>query len=383
MMAVLAAAMAAGCASTGTRTLEPGTIIDARSGRTVSFEGMMDSLENVPMVFVGESHNHPEHHELQRRILVALAQRRPHLQLGMEMFQRPMQPVLDEWSGGDHDEDWFLRNADWFGQWGFDWSLYRGIILSARDHDVRLVALNTEREVTRAISKSGIEGMPGWLRARLPSEMDFAQQRHRDAIRAVFDSHPGVKLTDERFERFYQSQCTWDETMAQSTAIALDADPRDDATILVIAGSMHVKDFDAIPDRVRRRNGKPYLTVLPVENRGDDSRVVKVGRDRPADFVILTAPGPSMAKPRLGVGLRGGDNLVSSAPEGFPAHNAGLREGDLLLSIDGRAIRDMVDLRLALDGVTDGRKLELVWSREGAETKATALMVPPPPPSGP
>ena len=100
---VLAAALA-GCASTGSLTGPVEGVLDARTGRTVAFEEMIDDLATVPMVFVGESHTNPEHHEIQHRIVEALSARNPAVLVGMEMLQRPYQEVLDEWTVDDRLE---------------------------------------------------------------------------------------------------------------------------------------------------------------------------------------------------------------------------------------------------------------------------------------
>src|SRR5262245_61873455 len=135
-----AALLASGCASV-TGEGEPGTILDARRERACTFEEMVDDLATVRMVFVGESHTNPEHHEIQRRILEALSLRRPRLMVGLEMIQRPYQEVLDAWSAGEMEEAAFLREANWYGQWS-DWDLYAPILRLARDRRIRVVGLN-------------------------------------------------------------------------------------------------------------------------------------------------------------------------------------------------------------------------------------------------
>jgi uncharacterized iron-regulated protein len=370
----LAACLAASCASTGGAPAAGG-ILDARRGRSVDFEDMVDDLAGVRVVYVGESHTNPEHHEIQRRILEALSLRRPHLMVGMEMLQRPYQPTLDRWSAGEMEEGEFLREANWYGQWS-DWRLYAPILRLARDRRIRVVGLNVDRAVIREVNRSGVDGLPPWMRVQIPPTIDTSVSAHRKAIHEVFFGHPGMDRAPDAegmFQRFYEAQCTWDEVMAESTVRALAHAPAD-AAIVVLAGAMHVKGFQAIPERARRRNGLDYRVVLPLERDEFPDHGITTGMGRPADYVIATAPTPAPGGARLGVALRGGDAFVKEVVPGGAAEAAGLQVGDVLLSLDGTSIVDTVDLRMALEGRSAGERVLLRWTRAGTAMEAQAVL---------
>ena len=48
------------------------TIISARTGKPVSFEEMLDDLKTAGMVYIGETHTDPAHHEIQLQIMQAM-----------------------------------------------------------------------------------------------------------------------------------------------------------------------------------------------------------------------------------------------------------------------------------------------------------------------
>jgi aminopeptidase N len=376
---LLLAAAAPGCAVLGRGATDP-DLVDGRSGGAGSRERMYDDVASVPMVFVGESHTHPGHHAEQLRILRAVRERRrgPVL-LGMEMFERPFQPVLDDWSRGALSEPEFLRRSGWFEKWGTDWALYRDLLLYARDNGIRVVALNAERAVVSAIGRQGLDGIPPWMRAKIPQDIDTTDEAHRRSIREVTAAHPGMALTDERFERFYAAQVTWDETMAESAVLALrEAGP--DACIVVLAGGMHVQGFHAIPERARRRNGLDYRTVLPMERDRVPEEGIARGAERPADWVVLTAPLVEAPPARLGLSLVGGSAEVKLVLPGSAAAAAGLREGDVLLSVGGTPIADGTDLRLAVDGARVGDRVAVRYRRDGADSSVEAVLAAPAPP---
>lgn len=375
---ILLAASLAGCAVARSVTAPVEGVLDVRTGRVISFEDMVADLATVPMVYVGESHTNPEHHEIQRRIIDALAARNPRVMVGMEMLQRPYQPVLDRWSAGEMSEAAFLREAAWYDQWS-DWNLYAPILRLAKERRLRVVGLNVDRSIIREINQKGLAGLDEGMRTQIPAEIDTSVKAHEKAIREIFFSHPGMADAEGRFRRFYEAQCTWDETMAESAATAMRDAPQG-SSMVVLAGAMHVMNFWPIPERARRRNGLGYLVVLPVDRDGvSEKDPIKVGMGRAADFVIFTAPTPESQAPKVGLALRGGDALAKEVVPGGAAAEAGMQADDVLLSIDGKPVADIVDLKVVLEAASAGSRVHLKWRRGDAEMEGTGTLRAPPP----
>ena len=80
-------------------TVKPGTIISAKTGNPVTFEQLMDDLNHHQIVFIGEVHTNPAHHSVQLKIIEAVYKNNPSVRIGMEMFDRSYQQVLDLWTG--------------------------------------------------------------------------------------------------------------------------------------------------------------------------------------------------------------------------------------------------------------------------------------------
>jgi uncharacterized iron-regulated protein len=375
--AVLATALAAGCAAPrSVPSLPERGVLDLRTGRTVTFEEMVEDLRGATVVYVGEHHDHPEHHEIQLWILAALSTTNPRTMLGMEMLQRPYQPILDRWSAGEMTEAEFLREGQWYEQWS-DWNLYGPILRLARDRRLRVVGLNLDRSYIRAIGAAGLGSLSPFLRGQLPAVIDTSVASHRKAIREVFAGHPGAAVDEDRFRRFYEAQCTWDEVMAETAAEALKEALPGSAMVL-LAGAMHVKDFHAIPDRLRRRLPVEDRVVLPVVRGSDPPNGYIVGMGRIADYLVPTGPSPGATGARFGVSLRSGSAEVVAVTPGGAAEGAGLRPGDVLLSVDDRPVADLVDLRLAVEGRRAGEAVRFRWTRGGAPGEGTGTLTVPP-----
>ncbi|MEM6962874.1 MAG: ChaN family lipoprotein [Myxococcota bacterium] len=241
---------------------------------------MIANLESMNVVYLGERHDRPEDHRVQTRIYKALSRRLAHPSLGFEMFQRPFQPALDRWSAGEIDEAEMLVQTEYAKRWGYDFSLYRPLLLEAKRRNAPLIALNAAAELTRTVARGGIEALSPEQRASLP-ELDLGQLRHRDLVLAALREHEGV--TEEMLENFYAAQVIWDETMALGVAQALSRE--DIGSVVVIAGMMHVWEGLGIPERAARRGATPYATVLVMDANNPEIRLDGSMGTWPADYL--------------------------------------------------------------------------------------------------
>ena len=85
------------------------------TGTFVTEEELLAAVRDVRVVFVGETHDNPASHRIELLVLQTLAERWPgQVSLGMEMFNRGQQPVLDRWVAGLLSEKEFLKEVDWY-----------------------------------------------------------------------------------------------------------------------------------------------------------------------------------------------------------------------------------------------------------------------------
>lgn len=231
-----------------------GAIVSGRTGAPVSWEDMQADLETARIVYVGENHTSAAHHEVQLRVIRALHDRNDRLAVGMEMFDRSYQAVLDDWSAGLLDEEHLLRRTHWYANWRFDFGLYRDILQYVKANHIRLVALNLPAGIPSKIRVGGIEYLSACEKEFLPAEVNTSMAAHREFVREVFGRHDFKG--NVRFEDFYLAQCVWEDVMAESVARALGAD-----RMVVLAGNGHIQFKYGIPERAFMRNHLPYRTI--------------------------------------------------------------------------------------------------------------------------
>jgi uncharacterized iron-regulated protein len=215
------------------------------------------------VIFMGEVHNRPEHHLGQLAAIRALHEHGVDLALGLESFQGPAQTHLDDYVAGRIGEPELLRLTGFEGRWGFDFGLYRDILAFARHQGIPLVALNAPSELVHTVSRDGIDALPPEHRRTIPTPPELAQGAYRQRLVSAFGGHgiPIGDATPERLQRFLEVQTLWDETMAQTAADYLAANPG--KTLVILAGTVHVGYLDAIPRRLWRRYPAPQAWVFP------------------------------------------------------------------------------------------------------------------------
>jgi uncharacterized iron-regulated protein len=259
----------------------PYQIVDARTGRQVDTAAFWTQLQQAKAVCIGEDHSNPHHHWAQLEIVKQLAQKKPagdRFALGLEMVQRPFQGVLDDYASKRIDAAALRARTGWEERWGYDYGFYGPTLDAAVAAGGQLLALNAPRELTKKVSRKGIDALTAEERAQLP-ELDLADARHRAWFDALMESmggaaaHSSKKSDDEASEapsdapampsadQIYSVQVIWDETMADGAAKWLASNPT--GHIGILAGNGHCHD-SAIVGRIKRRGITATVSVRPV-----------------------------------------------------------------------------------------------------------------------
>jgi uncharacterized iron-regulated protein len=173
------------------------------------------------VVFVGETHDRYGDHLNQLEIVRRLHQLDANPVIGVEYFQQPFQPKVDDYIAGRTTEQEFLRDTGYYKNWGYDYRLYAPIFRFAREQRIPVRALNVPGDLPSAVAKVGIAGLSEQQRAYLPKEMGPADADYSHRLREAFKEHGPVK--PNAFDHFVEAQLVWDEGMAQSAAAYLNA----------------------------------------------------------------------------------------------------------------------------------------------------------------
>jgi len=309
-------------------------VVDLAALRTLA--DVIEGASRKKIVYVGEYHDRYSHHNVQLEVIKGLYKKDPKLAIGMEMFQRPFQKTLDDYTSGIMDEREFIKKSEYFKRWGFDYGLYKPILDFARSVKLPVIALNLSRDISDKVGKGGLDQVTGEDRKEIPEQMDFSDDEYRARLRAVFEQHEAKQ--GKSFDFFYEAQVLWDEAMSRSIDEFLKKSPG--YRMVVIAGGGHISFGSGIPKRTFRRNGFAYTTIL------SDVEIEK----GVADYIVFPQALDGVTAPKLMVILKETSGTVSITGFGKDsvAQKAGMRIGDAIVALDKADVHSIEDIKLAL-----------------------------------
>lgn len=322
-------------------------------GQLMRFEDALDAILNKTIIYAGERHTNYEDHKTQMEIIMHLHERGHTFAIGMEMFQRPFQKDIDDYLAGSISEREFLKKTQYFKRWKFDYNLYREIVEYAKAKRIPIVALNLSTEVVKKVSADGLDSLSDRERAELPASMDMSDEAYRKRLMEVFQQHRSHE--SKNFENFHQAQILWDETMAHTIDEFLRKNPG--YQMVVLAGAGHLMYGSGIPQRAYRLNKKDYVIILT----GGEF----INTDM-ADYVASAEPLALPPTMKLGVVPKEGAGRVEieKVVPGSIAKSAGLRAGDILLSLDDWKIEDIDDVHIFMSSKKRGEQLQITVLRK-------------------
>ena len=291
----------------------PYQVVDARTGKSVDEAAFWDRLAASHAVCIGEEHPNPHHHWMQLHVVRQLIKRLPpgtRLALAMEMFQRPFQGVLDDYAAHRIDDAQLRSRSGYEERWGYDYGYYGPTIDAAVAGGAQLIAANAPKELTKKVVHQGLPSLTADERAQLP-ELVLDDAAHRAWFDATMEdmggssahaqkpaaaagepkvtsssvdtrsseadkprpAKPPVHGDDDAPEmpsadRIYTVQVIWDETMADTSAKWLAANPG--GHLILLAGNGHCHD-SAIISRMKRRGVADAISVRGVIDDGEGS----------------------------------------------------------------------------------------------------------------
>ena len=269
----------------------PHRVIDARTHTVIDFEGLLARCSEAQVVTLGEQHDDPGTHAIELAILEGLHRYHPYVILSMEMFERDVQEVLDDYLAGNITEEEFLANSRPWGNYDTD---YRPMIEFALTNQLQVVAANIPRTLASRVGQMGLD-MSIFEDDELPPP-DVVFEAPKDAYFEIFSeimnmmgvAHgAGMPMTDEMIWGMYQAQVFKDETMAASVSVASRTNPG--SIVYHVAGAFHLAGYMGTFPRIKRNlPGVDAVSILayPV----DDLMVIPDDLDKADYWILVQAP---------------------------------------------------------------------------------------------
>ncbi|WP_317170544.1 ChaN family lipoprotein [Hymenobacter terrestris] len=254
----------------------------AAAGKPVGYEAMLKKLAAADVVFFGEQHNDPIAHWLQLQLTKDLLRvKQGQLVLGLEMFERDVQPLVDQYITGELDDETFEAGSRPWPNYGTD---YKPLLLLARQQKFRVVGTNVPRRYASLVAKGSLAALDTlsattktWL-PPLPVTVDYELPGYKNMVKMF-----GVDAAHAAgVQNIIQAQALKDATMAFFLNQARPAGH----LLLHLNGSYHSDNHDGILAYLRQQN--PQLKVLTVSTVSQE-QLAKLEKDnqQKADFMLV------------------------------------------------------------------------------------------------
>ncbi len=347
-------------------------ITDTSTGALVTPQEMAQKLADTGILFIGENHTNQEFHDVQMRTIRALHEAGREVLIGLEMFPYTEQAVLDNWNAGRYTENGFVELAAWYDNWGYHWNYYRNIFAYAREQGINMYAVNSPREVVKSVRSKGFDNLSPEEAAHLPPKLAADNDEHRRMYRAFFDKDDTLHMNDAALDGLYRAQAMWDATMGWNALQALKQHGGPNAIMVVLIGAGHVTFGLGSERQIAPYYDGRIASLIPVTVVDEDKQPVKQVRASYASFVWGLPEEIDTVYPSIGVSLMGSlgkePGQIIQVSGKSVAERAGLKVGDVLLSLDGVSIPSEKVLRRLMADYRWGDSAKAVIRRDGRET---------------
>ncbi len=261
-------------------------LFDAK-GNPATIGQIVRAMGESEAVFLGELHDDAVGHAVQMELFQSAVNQfgsERKLALSLEMFERDVQIVLNEYLSGLISESQFIASSRAWGNYKTD---YRPLVELAKEKGLPVIAANAPRRYVNMVSRNGRDVL-----ARLSKDakkwiapLPYGQpsDTYAKKFKALMGPSPEAQMG---IDRILSSQSLWDATMAHSVAKFI----KDSKNPLVVHlnGGFHTESRLGTVEHLLRYRSKTKVLVVTIRyeedfNTFDPAKHLDLG-----DFVVLT-----------------------------------------------------------------------------------------------
>lgn len=261
-----------------------GKIFSTTSRSQLSEQELLQHLSQSQYLLIGEKHDNPDHHQIQKRLLNKLLQRNE-TRIVFEMLDNKQNTALEQLKPSDNLKQ-IKSKLNWSDS-GWNWSDYGPLIQSAAQQQSEIRSGNIARPQLQEIYRNGPASIVKSDRFRSFSSVT---QEVRDTIQQlVYESHCKT-MPLEHMTPMVNIQIARDASMASAMTDKIS----DRQHSILIAGNFHSRKDLGVPLHLNALGTKPNtydsttLLLLEVESDMTDLGDYTYAENKVADYVWFT-----------------------------------------------------------------------------------------------
>ncbi len=269
-------------------------IYSTKTGQIVSLETIVTEMKKNDVLIFGEEHNDSVSHFLEFELLQKMNQAYPQkTTLSMEMFDRDVQLVMNEYLMGAIREKNFLKDAR---VWS-NYKDYKPMIEYAKLNKINVICANAPSRYTNLVGRKGKNALNDLPKSSkqffAPLPYDTAQGKYYDKLMALSGHNPNdtsKKKMPSLMGTFnlIHAQSLWDATMAFSISEHLTKNKN--SKIFHINGKFHSDEYLAVITQLKKFNKKAKILSISTLSLEEFPKIDWKSLGDLGDFIIVTDP---------------------------------------------------------------------------------------------
>ncbi len=275
-------------------------VYSTKLNKEVTLNDVVEEMKNYDVLFFGEEHNDSVTHNLENKMLELLYQKyNSSITLSMEMFDRDVQIVMNEYLSGSIREKNFTKDAR-------VWSNYRDykpMVEFSKKNKLDVICANAPSRYTNLAGRKGqkalMELSTDAKKLFAPLPYDTASGKYYDKLMALtkHDIAPTVADTSAKKTpamppmggfNLIMGQSLWDATMAYSISEYLKKNI--EKKVMQVNGRFHSDEGFAVVTQLKKYSPKTKSLII---STGSDDAFPNIDwstHKQFGDYIIITDP---------------------------------------------------------------------------------------------
>lgn len=270
-------------------------IYSVKQGKEIQVKGIVQDMKDYDVLFFGEEHNDSVAHFLEKTVLELLQLKfGTELALSLEMFDRDVQPIMNEYLKNFMREKSFIKDAR---AWS-NYPDYKPMIMFAKENSMDVICANAPGRYAYLAGKRGQKGLlalpeesKGYL---APLPYDTATGEYYLKLADMAGHGPATSATETKVVssgifNLNDAQSLWDATMAHSISQYLKKNKT--KKIMHVTGKYHADYGYGVVAQLKSYNSKTKPLIISTVCGDETYPTIDWNKYKNmGDFIIVTDP---------------------------------------------------------------------------------------------
>ncbi len=251
-------------------------------GNLSNLDKILEAAGKNDVVFLGEFHDDSVAHALQFEIFKQATDKygaQRSIALSLEMFERDVQIILDEYLSNKISEAHFLSSSRPWGNYKTD---YRPLVELAKEKKLPVIAANAPRRYVNMVARLGRDSVnnlsPEAKKWFAPLPFGESSKAYTEKFNALMGGHGSANIL--------ASQTLWDATMSYFVAEYLKKTKN--PLVVHLNGGFHTESRLGTVEHLLKYQPDAKVLVVTMRYEEDFTNFNKEKHTNLGDFVILT-----------------------------------------------------------------------------------------------